>query len=169
VFTGNIRQPALAALVALVVWAPGLGASTSAGNVAVSVTVSAAAKLALGVSTITFVNADPDLVAAIPASEGAIAITAKAKTATGALVTLTVIANNDLASGLDAIAITNVKWTASGAGFTAGTLSKTAAQTVASWSGSGARTGSQSYALTNNWSYPTGIFSATATYTLTAP
>lgn len=165
----NIRLTSYAAAILAASLAQPLAAATSAGNVNVSVTIAAAAKLALSASTVTFANADPDVTLKIPAGEGAISITAKAKTATGAAVTLTVIAASDLASGGDSIAVTNVTWTASGAGFTPGTMNKTTAQTVGSWTGSGTRAGTQSYALTNSWSYPTGTFSTTATYTLTAP
>ncbi len=167
--TMNIRLASLAAIIVAASITDPLTAATSPGNVSVTVTISAAAKLALSASTVTFANADPDTSPTIPASEGAISITAKAKTATGASVTLTVVAANDLQSGSDTIGITNVKWTAAGTGFTPGTMNKTTAQTVASWTGSGNRTGTQSYALTNNWSYPIGVFSTTATYTLTAP
>ncbi|MCX6546270.1 MAG: hypothetical protein NTV05_17900 [Acidobacteria bacterium] len=165
----NIRLTSFAAALLAASLAQPLTAATSAGNVNVSVTVSARAKLELTRSTVTFANADPDVALTIPASEGTISITAKAKTAAGAAVTLTVIAASDLTSGGDSIAVTNVTWTVSGAGFTPGTLNKTTAQTVASWTGSGNRAGTQSYALTNSWSYPTGTFSTTATYTLTAP
>ena len=146
-----------------------LGASSATGNVGVTVTVSALAKLSLSASTITFPNADPDTTPSIAATEGAITITAKAKTATGAAVALTVLAANDLKSGTDTITIGNVTWAASGTGFAAGTMNKTSAQPVGSWTGSGTRSGTQTYALANSWTYPTGNFSTTATYTLTAP
>ena len=146
-----------------------LGAATTTSGVTISVAVSALAKLTLSAATVTFVNADPDTTSSITASEGAITITAKAKTATGASVTLTVLAANDLKSGTDTITINNVTWTASGTGFAAGTMNKTTAQSVASWTGSGNRIGTQTYALANSWNYPTGAYSATATYTLTAP
>jgi hypothetical protein len=78
-------------------------------------------------------------------------------------------AGGDLRSGLDAIPATQLRWTAAGTGFVGGTMSYAAAQPVASWIGSGAWTGTQSYALVNSWNYPTGTYSATLTYTLTAP
>ena len=147
----------------------GLGAATTTGNVTVSATVSATAKLALSSATVTFPNADPDTSPSIAATEGAITITAKGKTSTGAAIALTILAADDLKSGTDTIAISNVTWTVSGAGFAAGTMNKTTAQTVGSWTGSGNRSGTQSYALANNWNYATGAYTATATYTLTAP
>jgi hypothetical protein len=98
-----------------------------------------------------------------------VTITAKAKTSAGSTVTLTLLAGTDLTSGVDTIAISNMTWTVGGAGFVAGTMSMITAQPVASWTNSGNRTGTQTFALANSWSYPTGTFSATATYTLTAP
>jgi hypothetical protein len=146
-----------------------LGAASTTSNVTMSATVSATAKLSVSSATLTFPNADPDTTASIPATEGAVTITAKAKTSTGATVALTLLAGADLTSGTDTIAISNMTWAVSGAGFVAGTMNKTTAQPVASWTNSGNRTGTQSFALANSWAYPTGSFSATATYTLTAP
>jgi len=149
--------------------APAIHAATSGGTVGVTVTIAAIAKLSLSTSTLTFPNADPDTTPLIPAAGGALTVTAKAKTATGATVSLTVIAGGDLMSGTDTIPASSVSWTATGAGFVAGTMSRVTAQSVAAWVGSGSRVGTQSYGLANSWSYPTGVFSATATYTLTAP
>jgi hypothetical protein len=146
----------------------GLGAANATSNVTVSATVAATAKLSLSSSTVSFANADPDTTPSIAATEGAITITAKGKTSTGSNITLTVLAADDLKSGTDTIAITNVTWTASGGGFVAGTMNKTTAQSVGSWTNSGSRTGTQTYALANSWSYPTGSYTATAAYTLTA-
>ena len=157
------------AAVALAATQATLGAATATSNVTVSATVSATAKLSLSTSTQSFPNSDPDTTPSIAATEGAITITAKGKTSTGSNITLTVVSGGDLTSGSDTIAISNITWTVSGAGFVAGTMNKTTAQSVGSWANSGSRTGTQTYALANSWSYPTGSYSATATYTLTAP
>jgi len=144
-------------------------ATTTTASVTVSATVAAMARLSLSSATISFASADPDTMPSIAAAEGAITISAKGKTSTGSTITLTVLASDDLRSGSDAIAISNVTWTATGAGFAAGTLSRTAAQPVGSWINSGSRTGTQAYALANSWNYAAGNYTATATYTLTAP
>jgi hypothetical protein len=146
-----------------------LGAATATGSLSASVTVSAMAKLTLSRAVVTFPSADPDSSPSIAAAEGAVTITAKGKTSTGATLSLTLRADDDLLSGSDRIPISNVTWTASGAGFAAGTLSKAAAQTVASWTNSGNRTGTQSFALANSWNYAAGTYTTTAQYTLTAP
>jgi len=156
------------AAIALAALQPLTAASTTS-SVTMSATVSATAKLSVSAATLTFPNADPDTTPSIAATEGAVTVTAKAKTSTGSTVTLTLLSGADLTSGTDTIAISNMTWTVSGAGFVAGTMNKTTAQTVASWTNSGNRTGTQTFALANSWSYPTGSFSATATYTLTAP
>jgi len=131
--------------------------------------VSALAKLTLSATTLVFPDADPDTVPNIPASGSPLTITAKARTTIGSTVTLVVVASNDLRSGLDVIPATQINWTTTGTGFVPGTMSKTAAQTVASWVSSGAWTGTQSYTLANAWTYSTGTYSTTLTYTLTAP
>lgn len=144
-------------------------AATATATVTVSATVSATAKLSLGASSIHFADAIPDDVMLIPQTEPAITISAKAKTSTGGNVTLTVMAGSDLTSGSDTIAISNIAWTATGTGFTPGTLSKSAAQSLGSWTNSGTWDGTQTYKFTNSWAYPTGSYTATLTYTLTAP
>ena len=165
----RIRHALLGLLVLALAGVHTLGAATATSNVTVSATVAATAKLSLSSSTVSFANADPDTMPSIAATEGAITVTAKGKTSTGSNITLTLLAADDLKSGTDAIAITNVTWTVSGAGFVAGTMNKTTAQSVASWTNSGSRSGTQTFALANSWSYPTGSYTATATYTLTAP
>jgi hypothetical protein len=165
----KVARSLLGLLIVAAAVAQVVDAASTTSNVSVSATVSAMAKLTLSSSTVSFANADPDTTPSIPATEGAITVTAKGKTSTGANITLTVLAGGDLKSGTDTIAITNVTWTASGTGFVAGTMNKTTAQSVASWTNSGSRIGTQTYALANSWSYPTGSYTATATYTLTAP
>jgi hypothetical protein len=134
-----------------------------------SATVSATAKLTLSAATLTFPNSDPDTTPSIAATEGAITITAKGKTSAGSNITLTLVSADDLKSGTDVIAISNLTWTVNGAGFVAGTMNKTTAQSVGTWANSGSRVGTATFALANSWSYPTGNFTATGTYTLTAP
>lgn len=154
---------------AALVWTVPLRAGTRTGSVNVSVTIAAAAKLILGGSTVSFPNADPDIVPRVPASEGTLTVTAKARTGSASPVTLTVLAADDLVSGPNTIAVANVSWTATGSGFLDGSLSRAAAQTVGSWIGPGERSGTQTYVLQNSWAYATGTYTVTATYTLTAP
>jgi hypothetical protein len=165
----KIRILLVATLAAAIAVSQSIGAITTTATVTVSAVVSATAKLSLSSATVSFPNADPDTTPSIPSSEGAITVTAKAKTSSGATVSLTVLAADDLRSGSDAIAISNITWTVTGAGFAAGTMNRTTAQTVASWLNSGSRTGTQSYALANSWNYATGNYTTSATYTLTAP
>jgi hypothetical protein len=143
---------------------------TANSSVTMSATVNAWAKLAIGSTTVTFANTDPDTTP-IPATEGAIAIGVKARTSAAGPVTLTILAATNLTSGTNNIAISNITWAAGGAGFVAGTMATGVgnAQPVASFSGSIDTTGSQTYSMVNSWIYPTGVYSATATYTLTAP
>ena len=145
------------------------GANPVSRTATATVTVSALAKLTLSSTTLAFPDADPDTTPSIPASGGALTITAKARTTIGNTVTLAVQATNDLKSGLDTILATQLRWTATGTGFVAGTMSRTAAQPLASWTSSGSWTGTQSYTLVNAWTYATGTYSTTLTYTLTAP
>src|SRR5262249_23089079 len=144
-------------------------AATDTQTATVSAQVNAAASLTLGVNTVTFPNADPGTTPSIAATEGAIAVTAKARTSAAGAVTLTVVPSADLKSGSDVIGISNLTWTATGAGYQAGTSNKTTGQTVGAWTGPGVHAGTVSYALANSYSYATGSYSTTLTYTLTAP
>jgi hypothetical protein len=133
------------------------------------VTVAAVAKLSLSSTTLSFPDANPDLVPAIPSTGGPITITTKVRATPGTTVTLSVQSSDDLRYGTATIPVSAVRWTASGNGFRHGTMNRTVAQTVATWVGSGARAGTQAYSLTNSWTYATGSYSTTFVYTLSAP
>jgi hypothetical protein len=155
------------ALLAIAVAQP-LGAATTTTNVTVSATVSATASLEIGSATVSFPDANPDTTPSITASPAALSVTAKGKTSAGSIVTLTLQAADNLKSGSDTILISNVTWTAGGTGFSAGTMATTAVS-VGSWTNSGNRAGTLSFVLANSWDYPTGDYSTSATFTLTAP
>jgi hypothetical protein len=164
------RLLALIVSIVLVAEAPLLRAQvTRTDTLSVSATVTARAKLTLSSASMAFPDADPDTVPLVPATGGALTITAKGRTMLGTTVTLVVLASSDLQSGLDTIAANQLAWTATGAGFVGGTMNRTTAQTVGSWVSSGQWIGTQSYALTNSWNYSTGTYTTTLTYTLTAP
>ncbi len=143
-------------------------AVTDQETLTINATVSAKAKLTLGVAAINFADADPDTLPSIPAGENPVSVTVKAQTGVASTVTLTVAADGDLDSGTDTIDITNVTWTATGAGFVGGTMN-TSAQSAGSWTGSGQQTGTFSYSLANSWDYNAGSYTQTVVYTLTAP
>lgn len=134
-------------------------------NLTINATVAARASLTLGQAAINFPDADPDTTPSIPATENAVSVTVKARTGAASNVTLTHLAAGDLG----VIPIGNVTWTATGAGFQAGTMSSTVAQTAGSWTGPGTRNGTFSYFLANSWDYAPGNYSVSSTYTLTAP
>jgi hypothetical protein len=168
---GRLTRPGAAALLIafLVVAGVLVDAASLSRTATATATVNAAAKLSLSSTTLAFPDADPDTTPNIPAAGGPITITAKARTTIGSTVTLAVQAANDLKSGLDTILATQMQWTSTGTGFVAGTMSRTAAQTVGLWTSSGSWTGSQTYTLLNSWNYATGTYSTTLTYTLSAP
>ncbi len=132
-------------------------------------TVSARAKLTISPTTINFPDADPDVVNPIPATENAVSVEAKIRTTGAGVATLTCLANGNLLSGTDVINIGNVTWTASGAGYGAGTMNAAVAQTAGSWAGSGSRSGTFDFFLANSWAYTVGNYTQDVVYTLTAP
>ncbi len=159
---------AAAAAAVLFVASPVFAQATDTKTLNVSATVSARAKLTLSSAAVSFADADPDLTPSIVATP--LTVDVKTRTAAASNVTLTVLAGGDLMSGSDPIAITNLTWTASGAGVSGGTMSKTTAVTFGTWTGSGNHLGlTQTYALANSWAYATGSYGAVVTYTLTAP
>ena len=156
------------ACLALVTASAGGWAATDQQTLTINATVSAKAKLTLGVAAINFPDADPDSVPSVAATENPVSVSVRAQAGSASSVTLTAQANGDLDSGTDTIDITNVTWTATGAGFVAGTMD-TAAQPAGSCTGSGNHAGTFSYALANSWDYMPGSYSQTVVYTLTAP
>jgi hypothetical protein len=149
-----------------------LSASASAQETALatlSANLGSLAKLTVSSTTLSFPDADPDLVPQVPSSPPVVAISAKARTPRLGTVTLTVIATDDLRAGVTTIPVSDISWTSSGAGFVNGSLNRAVPQVVASWTGSGVRMGTQEYVFANRWTHPTGTFSLTITYTLSAP
>jgi hypothetical protein len=157
-----------APLVCLVFAAAVHPAAAQTDTATLNASINGEARLSLSTLALTFPDADPDTVPSIPASPGAVTISAKARTSINGAVTLTVQAADQLRSGLNTIPASQVTWTATGAGFTNGTLSSTSAQIVAAWTGSGVHTGTQSFFFRNLWSYPTGTYTVTLTFTLSA-
>ncbi len=131
--------------------------------------VAARATLTIAPTTINFPDADPDATPSIPANENSVSVQSKVRTSSAGVSTLTCLANGALQSVSDAIAISNVTWTASGAGYVPGTMSDVAAQNVGSWSGSGTRNGNFDFSLANSWDYNVGSYTQTVLYTLSAP
>ena len=145
-------------------------AATATETLTINAEVLARATLTLGTAAINFSDADPDSVPSIAANENPVSVTARVRTAAGSTPTLTVQASGDLTSGTDTIPISNVTWTASGAPFVGGTMNAPVAQSAATFGpGSGSYTGSFDFFLANSWDYEVGNYTATATYTLTAP
>ena len=159
-------------LIAVIVWtaaAPAARAAAQASTATLSANVGTIAKLNLSTASASFPDADPDAVPQIPTAGGPILITAKSRANPGVLVVLTLQAADDLRSGVNVIPASNITWTATGAGFVGGTLSKAAPVTIASWTGSGVRSGSQQLFFRNLWTHPTGTYTVSLLYTLSAP
>jgi len=148
--------------------APSTAAAQQTDTGTLNATFNGLARLSLSTTTLAFADSDPDTVPQVPASQGPVTISAKARASANGAVTLTVLASDDLRSGVDTIPASNITWTATGGGFVPGTLSRTVPQTVASWAGSGVWNGTQSFLFLNLWAYVTGTYTLTMTYTLTA-
>lgn len=150
----------------------GGGSAGAAGNpvmVDVNAAVASSAQLTISPQTINFPDADPDTMPSINAMENPLTVTVQAQTKKNNTVNLAVLALGDLVSGTKTIPIGNVRWTATGAGFAPGILSKAAPVTAGSWTGPGTRSGTFSYTMANSWNYSRGNYRATVIYTLTAP
>jgi hypothetical protein len=165
----RIGRPAALAIGMLIVVATGAAAQGSRSrDVTATFVVSSQASLKVSSVSLTFPNADPDTVAQIPASEGPLTVTVASRSTPGSVINLSVQASDDLRSGLTTIAASALTWTASGAGFLGGTMSK-AAQTVGSWTTTGNTTGLLTFRFRNAWTYSVGSYGTTITYTLTVP
>lgn len=144
-------------------------AAAQAATATLNAAVNPLARLSLSTNSLSFADADPDTFPIVSSSPPAITITAKARASLGSSIMLTVQASDDLRSGVTTIPAGALTWTASGSGFVSGTLSRASAQNLGTWNGSGVYTGSQSFAFRNLWSYPTGTYTLTILYTLSAP
>jgi hypothetical protein len=170
----DIRALRLSLSIAIALLTLGLPVFLNAGAGIVTLDVSAdtpsTAQLTITPSSVNFPNANPSTVPSIPATENPVSVSANAQIGSQSTATLTVVVGGDLISGSgDAIPIQNVSWTATGDGFVAGTLNRNNSVSAGSWAGPGQHSGTFSYFLVNSWSYATGIYSQTITYTLTAP
>lgn len=134
-----------------------------------SLNVASQARLSFSSTTLVFADADPDSVPLVPGSPSTITVTAKARTTRNAQVVLTVQATDDLRSGVNTLPASLITWSGSGDGFVSGVLSQASAQLLAAWTGSGIRTGAQSFAFQNSWTHPPGTYSATFVYTVSMP
>ena len=157
----------------LACWCPGTAVAGPGDQVTVDIGVlfASGASLTLGTNTINFPNADPDTTPSIPASQNAVTVRCRITGGVASNVTLSVRANGNLVSGGNSIPISQVTWTATGNGYVAGTMSTTSVL-VGSWpntSGTRNFNGTFSYFLANSWNYATGNYTASVTYTLSAP
>ena len=148
--------------------APATAAARQTDTGTLNATFNGLARLSLSTTTLTFADSDPDTVPQVPASQGPVTIGTKARASANGAVTLTVLASDDLRSGVNTIPAASITWTATGVGFVPGTLSRTVPQTVAFWTGSGVWSGTQTFLFLNLWTYVTGTYTLTLTYTLTA-
>ncbi len=164
-----MAAPVIALLVVLLIAGGSAGAAGNTVIVDVSAAVDSSAQLTVTPLTINFPDVDPDTTPAVNAMENPVTVTVQAQTKKPNMVTLTVLAQGDLVSGSDTIPIGNVRWTATGAGFAPGILSKSTAVSAGSWTGPGARSGTFSYTMANSWKYRRGNYRATVIYTVTAP
>jgi hypothetical protein len=126
------------------------------------------AKLSLSVASLTFPDADPDAVPLVPSTPPTVAITAKGRATLNGAVTVTVLASDNLRSGVSTLPASTITWTATGSGFVDGTLDASTPQVVGSWTGSGIRNGTQSFFFRNLWTHATGTYTVTLVYTLSA-
>jgi hypothetical protein len=164
------RHLLLGVALAAIALAQPLGAADTTATLTVNASVIARAALTVSAANVSFPDANPDTVPVIAASGGPVTVSARGKTTTGNNITLTLEASTNLISGADAIPASAVNWTVAGdPGFVGGALAVGVPVPVGTWTNSGSRSTQMSFTLTNSWSYPVGTYSATTTFTLTAP
>lgn len=126
--------------------------------------------LSLSPAVITFPSSDPDTVPLVSAPT--LQMTYRVRGNGNSPWSLTVLAAGDLIAGASRIDISNVTWVATPAPpFQNGTLSKTAAQRIASGTGNvnPDSIGSITFQLANSWTYDLGSYTQTILFTLSAP
>jgi hypothetical protein len=153
----------------LVLYATGTFAATDTKALTINVVVGPAATLTIDKAAINFANANPDSAPTITAAEGAVSVHIKVRTGATSSAILSHQADGPLTSGSNTIPVNNVSWTATGAGFTAGTMSSSAPVSAGTIVGSGDHDGTFVYTFVNSWEYAVGTYATSSTYTLTAP
>lgn len=148
---------------------PVVGLRAQEATATLTVNLGGVASLSLSPASLSFPDADPDTFPLVPAAQGPLLVTAKARATRGSAVLLTVVATDEMRSGVNTLPAASLTWIGTGGGFQPGTVSSVLPQTVAAWVGSGTRTGTQEYRFANLWSHPAGIYTVTLLYTLTAP
>jgi hypothetical protein len=160
---------ALTISLSLIFYSAGTFAATDTKTLTINVVVGCAATLTIDKTAINFANANPDTDPIIAASEGAVGVHVKIRTGAVSSATLSHQADGPLTSGSNTISINNVSWTATGTGFTAGTMSNSAPVSAGALAGSGDYNGAFIYTFVNSWEYAVGTYTTSSTYTLTAP
>lgn len=118
--------------------------------------------------SINFLDASPDFVPVL--GPETIDLEVKAVGRTGIPWSLTLVANSDFQSGAATIPISVVSWTAApNPPYADGTLSTTMPALIASGLTHEFATITFGFVMQNSWSYNVGNYSATATFTLSAP
>jgi len=119
--------------------------------------------------SISFPDRDPDLQSSITATPNQVRVSVRVRNNAGNNWRLTHLGAGDLSSS---IPISNISWTVTPQPpFVNGSMSRLVPQTVAQGVGNQnpAVTGRFTFTIANLWSYNTGNFSQTSTFTLSAP
>lgn len=122
--------------------------------------------------SMSFPDANPDMIPSLNSIPTTIQVAVRVVGDPNVPWQLTLAASDHLRSGADIITVNNVTWTASPATppWTAGgTLALAPGQTVASGTGIVNQVGDLQFWLANLWTYAPGVYSTTATFTLSAP
>lgn len=128
----------------------------------------ASLSLRLSPANITFPDASPDLVPVI--GPVPVLVTVKGEGRPGYPWILTLVADSDLRSGPDVIPISVLSWQASPSPpFSGGTLSVVTPTQVGTGIAHINTVAQFGFSMSNSWSYNAGTYTATATFTLTAP
>ncbi len=126
--------------------------------------------LSISPQTISFASADPDTTPTLSAAP--LTLTYTVFLSGGAEWRITVQASDDLRNGSSTIPASSMTWTAVPAPpFRAGTLSRLAAQTMASGRGDVflQAAGTATFSLPNSWDYDVGSYTTSVIFTLSCP
>jgi hypothetical protein len=145
------------------------GGASQTQTVTLSTNIATRAKLIFRSSAVSFSSANPDSVPSVPANINPVSVISSARTGSSQSANLTCLASGDLISGTSAIAIKNISWKATGAGYQPGVMNSLTSQNSGTWIGPGQYTGTFSYFLANSWSYTIGDYTTSVNYTLTIP
>jgi len=134
----------------------------------INATVETRCKIELSTNVVSFTRTGQPTGASIPQNEPPVAVTVKTTTRRSDRIYARIITPGDLTEVRtgDMIPAESISWTATGSGFSGGSLSKATPQEIGNWNRSGIYQGTLTFSFLDNTSYAPGTYTLVVTVTV---